>query len=51
MLIVTSLYFQILFIVYDFDAIGLSRQYMSTMDWSDGGVQWNNPLVESLFIL
>lgn len=50
LLMLLPFYFQILFTVYDFEAIKLFQSYMFTMGWGDLGNLWNDPLAESLYI-
>jgi hypothetical protein len=50
LLMLLPVYMQILFLKYDFEAIGRAS-YMSKLGWSDDGVFWQDPLADKLFII
>ena len=50
LLMLLPLYFQILFMEFDFEAIRKCESYMSEFGWSDNGQLWSDPLADSLFV-
>ena len=51
LLMFMPLYFDLLFIVFDFEAIGHYKAFMSTLGWSDKGALWVDPVAETLYII
>jgi hypothetical protein len=51
LLMLLPLYFQILFIEFDFEAIERARGYMTSLGWSDVGQLWKDPLEDRLYII
>jgi len=50
LLMFMPLYFQILFMKFDFEAVQRCRSYMTTLGWSDFGQLWSDPLADSLLV-